>query len=121
MESNIQILLMILVFVVNTDYTFSAKCYECGLCPFPFNRSSPEVSIRDHCKWCVSLSIGSPHLTSKGCADRCESIEFLKKFVNYNYTCCNRSYCNVSSKTCTTNKILFLLLLIIYFYFNAEK
>ncbi|CAH8439847.1 unnamed protein product [Schistosoma rodhaini] len=121
MESNIKILLTILVFVMNTDYTFSAKCYECARCPFPFNRSSSFVSIRSGCKWCVSLSVGSPYFTTKHCADWCESKEFFKEYNNYNYTCCNTNLCNVSSKICTTYKILFLPLLIIYFYFNVEK
>ncbi|CAH8485101.1 unnamed protein product [Schistosoma margrebowiei] len=121
MESNIQIILMILVFVVNTDYTFSVKCYRCNLCPVPMDYSSPLVTVISSCKWCASLTIGSPHLTMKGCSDSCSSDSFLKKYVRFNYTCCGKNFCNLSSKAHPTNQILFLPVMIICFYLYARK
>ncbi|KAH8849874.1 hypothetical protein KSF78_0000333 [Schistosoma japonicum] len=89
MRSNIQILLTILMFIVNTDYSLSVKCYVCNLCPVPMNYASPLVTINNYCDWCASLTIGSPLLTIKGCSSTCRSDSFLKKYVTFNYTCCN--------------------------------
>ncbi|RTG89118.1 uncharacterized protein DC041_0003558 [Schistosoma bovis] len=68
-----------------------------------------------------SLTIGSPHLTIKGCSDSCSSDIFLKKYVRFNYTCCAKNFCNLSSKAHLTNQILFLPVMIICFYLYAKK
>ncbi|CAH8466810.1 unnamed protein product [Schistosoma turkestanicum] len=89
MKSNLEILLMISVLgVMNIDNTFSVKCYQCNLCPVPMDYSSPLVTVDSSCKWCASLTIGSPYLTMKGCSDTCSSNSSLKKYVDFNYTCC---------------------------------
>ncbi|CAH8488414.1 unnamed protein product [Schistosoma rodhaini] len=106
---------------MNTDYTFSVICYACNLCPVPMDYSSPLVTVKSSCKWCSSLTIGSPHLTIKGCSDSCNSNSSLKEYVRFNFTCCGKNYCNLSSKAHPTNQILFLPLMIICFYLNTEK
>ncbi|KAH8849877.1 hypothetical protein KSF78_0000335 [Schistosoma japonicum] len=85
------------------------------------NYASPLVTINNYCDWCASLTIGSPLLTIKGCSSTCRSDSFLKKYVTFNYTCCNTNYCNSSSKICSTHKMLFISLLIIFIYLNTKK
>ncbi|CAH8466774.1 unnamed protein product [Schistosoma turkestanicum] len=118
MKSNMEILLMISVLVVNTDYAFSIKCYECFECPLPFNQSSPDVKVKDDCKWCASLSLGNQPLIIKRCADQCESEdEELQQILIHTYSCCDKDYCNISTKSSIIYTTLLLPLLIIYFYF----
>ncbi|CAH8485018.1 unnamed protein product [Schistosoma margrebowiei] len=51
-----QILLMLLLIIVNTDYSLPLVCYSCRVCPGPFDPSSQTVRNLSSSKWRTTVT-----------------------------------------------------------------
>ncbi|CAH8465981.1 unnamed protein product [Heterobilharzia americana] len=121
MSSSVQLLLVMLLIMIKTDNAFSLSCYTCISCPVKFSRHDESIKVENNCQWCVTLQVNhSPNLT-RACSVSCDVELIEKMFGNFNYTCCNKNYCNKSSKNSSAYQILLMPLLIIYLYTIGKK
>ncbi|CAH8834251.1 unnamed protein product [Trichobilharzia szidati] len=121
MRFDVQLLLVTLLIIASASYTLSISCYVCDDCPKPFNVSSPRVGVATGCKVCITASIDLFEGDVRKCSDKCDPETKNIKVFNFNYTCCDRDYCNVGFKSCPTYQFLFVPILIICFYISKKQ
>ncbi|KAH8849871.1 hypothetical protein EWB00_003244 [Schistosoma japonicum] len=121
MASISQILLITLLISLNVDYSSSLSCYQCEICPIPFNSSSFLVRKEDNCNWCAKLLLGDGQITVRKCSAEC-SYDFWKiPYIKFSYYCCQTDYCNKSVQTCRSPQMLLVIFITMICYFINNK
>ncbi|CAH8466827.1 unnamed protein product [Schistosoma turkestanicum] len=121
MEYSSYILPMILLVAVNIDYGLSLSCYECPICPEPFNASSLLVINSSDCNWCAKVYLKNFNTTLRACAPKCNFDYWGKQYISISYYCCQTDYCNQSVQTCSTHQILLMIVItLICFFINKS-
>uniref|UniRef100_A0A3Q0KS58 UPAR/Ly6 domain-containing protein n=1 Tax=Schistosoma mansoni TaxID=6183 RepID=A0A3Q0KS58_SCHMA len=116
-----QILLVILLIVVNLDYSTSLSCYTCETCPAIFNASSPQVGNQSGCAWCVKIIVKYRRTPIRKCSDRCDYYYFWKSYSKFSYYCCNTDYCNKSIQNSAIHHILIMIIITLVCFYISRK
>ncbi|TNN13047.1 hypothetical protein EWB00_003245 [Schistosoma japonicum] len=106
MERSLEIMFIILLVMINTDYSMSASCFTCFPCPDPFNPSDRRITNRTDCNWCASIYPKGFKVPIRECVPVCKTDVWSDIYNSFSYSCCNQDYCNKSVQTRTTHQIL---------------
>ncbi|CAH8460958.1 unnamed protein product [Heterobilharzia americana] len=121
MKSEVNILLVILLVIVSTDYALSASCYTCNPCPIPFDASSHLVRNESGCVWCAKISVGESTIPIRECQSACGFEVWRKRYNQFSYSCCTRDYCNTSLRSCSAHQILLVVISIVVSSYIYKK
>ncbi|CAI2725326.1 unnamed protein product [Schistosoma spindalis] len=101
-----QILLVLLLIIVNTDYGLPLVCYSCTVCPKPLNPSSQTVRNLSSSKWRTNILVKSAHHKLRECAPEWDFEYWDKTYKSLEYHCNQTDYCNKSVQIHVTHRIL---------------
>ncbi|UJR22026.1 hypothetical protein I4U23_025093 [Adineta vaga] len=86
----------------------SLKCYSCTVCNDPFNESDVKMEEKPDGEgyYCTKISVG--FAINRGISKTCDPVNVFGK----GQWCCQKDFCNHSSKTLPTNLLLIALIMV---------